>query len=69
MLLLHPLDNWASHANDLSPFQAELSPKILENNRWFIGDFVAMYENDELLRLCDGYPECKDGQWVGEPPY
>ena len=45
---------------------------ILENNRWVIDDFVAMYGNDELLRLSDGYPECKGGQWVGlpgEPPY
>jgi hypothetical protein len=42
---------------------------ILENNRWVIDDFVAMYENDELLRLSDGYPECKRGQWVGETAY
>ena len=39
---------------------------ILENNRWVIDDYVAMYENDELLRLSAGYPECKGGQWVGE---
>jgi hypothetical protein len=37
---------------------------ILENNRWVIGDFVALYENDALLRLSDGYPQCKGGQWV-----
>jgi len=42
---------------------------ILENNRWVIDDFVAMYVNDELLRLSSGYPECKGGQWVGETPY
>jgi hypothetical protein len=42
---------------------------ILENKRWVIDDFVAMYENDELLRLSDGYPECKRGRWVGEIPY
>lgn len=42
---------------------------ILENNRWFVVDFVARYENDKLLRLSDGYPECRDGQWVGKPPY
>jgi len=42
---------------------------ILESNRWVIDDFVSMYENDELLRLSDGYPQCKDGQWVGEKPY
>lgn len=42
---------------------------ILENNRWVIDDFVAMYENDELLRLSGRYPECKGGQWVGETPY
>jgi hypothetical protein len=42
---------------------------ILENNRWVIDDYVAMYGNDELHRLSDGYPQCKDGQWVGETPY
>jgi hypothetical protein len=42
---------------------------ILENNRWVIDDFVAMYGNDELHRLSDGYPQCKDGKWVGETPY
>ncbi len=42
---------------------------ILENKRWVIDDFVAMYENDELRRLSDGYSECKRGQWVGERPY
>jgi hypothetical protein len=42
---------------------------ILENSRWVIDDYVAMYENDELLRLSAGYQECKGGQWVGETPY
>jgi hypothetical protein len=42
---------------------------IRENNRWVIDDYVAMYENDELRRLSAGYPECKGGQWVGEPAY
>ena len=42
---------------------------ILENNRWVIDDYVAMYENDELRRLSAGYPERKGGQWVGEPVY
>ena len=42
---------------------------ILENSRWVIDDYVAMYENDELLRLSDGFPQCKGGQWVGEPEY
>jgi len=42
---------------------------ILENNRWVIDDYVAMYENDELQRLSAGYPVCKDGQWVGETPH
>ena len=42
---------------------------ILESNQWVIDDFVPMYGNDELLRLSDGYPQCKDGQWVGEKPY
>ncbi len=42
---------------------------ILENNRWVIDDYVAMYGNDELRRLSAGYSECKDGRWVGEPAY
>jgi hypothetical protein len=42
---------------------------ILENNRWVIDDYVAMYENDELQRLSAGYSECKGGQWVGETPH
>lgn len=42
---------------------------ILENNRWVIDDYVAMYENDELQRLSAGYPECKAGVWVGGNPY
>jgi hypothetical protein len=41
---------------------------ILENNRWVIDDYVAMYENDHLQRLSAGYPECKDNHWVGEGP-
>lgn len=39
---------------------------ILENNRWVVDDYLAMYENDELQRLSAGYPQCKAGQWVGE---
>ncbi|HEY0796001.1 MAG TPA: hypothetical protein VGD64_09495 [Acidisarcina sp.] len=42
---------------------------ILENNRWVIDDYVAMYENDELQRLSAGYPECKGGLWVGVEDY
>jgi hypothetical protein len=42
---------------------------ILENNRWVIDDYVAMYENDNLRRLSAGYSDCKGGQWVGETPY
>jgi hypothetical protein len=42
---------------------------ILENNRWVIDDYVAMYDNDELKRLSAGYSECKGAQWVGENPY
>jgi hypothetical protein len=42
---------------------------ILENHRWVIDDYVAMYENDELRRLSAGYSQCKGGQWVGETPY
>ena len=42
---------------------------ILENNRWVIDDYVAMYENDELHRLSAGYPQCKGGRWVGEPEH
>ena len=41
---------------------------ILENGRWVIDDYVAMYENDELQRLSAGYSECKGGRWVGETP-
>ena len=42
---------------------------ILENNRWVIDDYVAMYENDDLRRLSAGYSDCRGGQWVGETPY
>ena len=45
---------------------------ILENGRFVIDDFVALYENDALRRLSDGYPGCKGRQWVGlagEPSY
>jgi len=42
---------------------------ILENGRWVIDDYVAMYENDELSRLSAGYSSCKDGRWVGESAY
>jgi len=42
---------------------------VLENGRWLIDDYVAMYANDELSRLSSGYSECKDGRWVGEPVY
>ncbi|SNS26863.1 hypothetical protein SAMN05421770_101268 [Granulicella rosea] len=42
---------------------------VLENNRWVIDDYVAMYENDKLERLSAGYSVCKDGRWVGEPAY
>jgi hypothetical protein len=42
---------------------------ILENNRWVIDDYVAMYENDELRRLSAGSSDCNGGQWVGETPY
>lgn len=42
---------------------------ILENNRWVIDDYLAMYENDDLQRLSAGYSECKGGQWVSETPY
>jgi hypothetical protein len=47
----------------------EVATAVLENNRWVIDDFVAMSGNDELHRLSDEYPQCKDGQWVGETPY
>lgn len=42
---------------------------ILENDRWVIDDYVAMYENDELRRLSTGYLQCKGSQWHGEKPY
>jgi hypothetical protein len=44
---------------------------ILESHRWLIDDFVAL-DIRALLRLSDGYRECKGGQWIdspGEPPY
>jgi hypothetical protein len=44
---------------------------ILEGHRWLIDDFEAL-DIRALLRLSDGYRECKGGQWVdspGEPPY
>lgn len=42
---------------------------ILENSRWVIDDYVAMYGNDELRRLSAGYPECRGGKWVGQEPH
>jgi hypothetical protein len=42
---------------------------IRESNRWVIDDYVAMYENEELDRLSDGYSQCQGERWVGEPPY
>jgi len=42
---------------------------ILENGRWVIEDYVAMYGNDDLQRLSAGYPQCQGGLWVGEKPY
>jgi hypothetical protein len=42
---------------------------ILENNRWAIDDYVAMYMNDDVQRLSAGYSECKGGHWVGETPH
>jgi len=42
---------------------------ILENSRWLIDDYVAMYANDELQSLSAGYSECQGGLWVGEKPY
>jgi hypothetical protein len=41
---------------------------ILENSRWVVDDYVAMYENDDLQRLSSGYAVCKDDHWVGEGP-
>lgn len=41
---------------------------VLENGRWVVDDYVAMYENDDLRRLSNGYPQCKDNHWVGEEP-
>lgn len=42
---------------------------ILEDKRWVIDDYIAMYENDDLRRLSAGYSECKAGKWVGEAAY
>jgi hypothetical protein len=41
---------------------------ILENGRWVVDDYIAMYENDELRRLSVGFGACKGGQWVGPIP-
>ena len=43
--------------------------EILESGRWVVDDFVSMYENDELVRLSDGYLECKGGEWVADRLY
>jgi hypothetical protein len=59
---------WRGHPASYDHFEGVVTA-ILDNNRWVIDDFVAMYENDELLRLSDGYPECKEDQWVRETPY
>ena len=37
---------------------------IVEKGRWVVDDYVAMYENDRLVHLSDGYPQCKDGRWI-----
>jgi len=42
---------------------------LLENGRWVIDDYAAMYSNDKLSRLSEGYSTCKNGRWVGEPVY
>ena len=44
-----------------------LATVLLEDGRFVIDDFVTFYMNDELRRLSDGYPECKDGHWIGLP--
>ena len=54
-------ENWGDSEGDVTA--------ILENNKWVIDDYVAMYENDDLQRLSAGYWECQSGQWVGETPY
>lgn len=54
-------DDWGDSQGDVTA--------IRENSRWVIDDYIAMYENDELHRLSAGYPECKGGEWVGEPAY
>ena len=38
-----------------------------ENNQWVIDDFLALYENNDALRLSDGFPQCKGGRWIGRP--
>jgi hypothetical protein len=41
---------------------------ILQNNRWVVDDYVAMYENDDLERLSAGFSDCNGGKWVGKAP-
>jgi hypothetical protein len=60
-VLLAFKEDWGESEGDLTV--------VLENGRWVIDDYVAMYENDELSRLSAGYSSCKDGRWVGEPAY
>jgi len=60
-VLLAFKEDWGESEGDVTA--------VLENGRWVIDDYVAMYENDELSRLSAGYLQCKDGRWVGEPAY
>jgi hypothetical protein len=61
----HRQDYCCGHPPSYDHFDGVVTT-VLENNRWVIDDFVAMYGNDELRRLSDGYPkDCKDGQGVG----
>lgn len=60
-VLLAFKEDWGESEGDVTA--------VLENGRWVIDDYVAMYENDDLSRLSDGHSECKDGRWVGEPVY
>jgi hypothetical protein len=39
---------------------------VLEDDRYVIDDFAALGVTP-LVRLSDGYAECKSGQWVGRP--
>ena len=61
----HRVDVLIAFKEDWGESQGDVTA-ILEDNRWVIDDYIAMYENDELRRLSAGYSQCNGSQWVGE---